>query len=148
LYFVLGALYFATILFAENDMTKTNFENLQVYQLAEKLADDVWTIAIKWEFFARDTVGKQLVRAVDSIEANIAEGTGRGSFNDNRRFVKIARGSLYETRHWLRRAYHRHLLTDEQVNTLKPIIDELTPKLNAYFRSINNAVNKQNTRDI
>jgi four helix bundle protein len=129
-------------------MVKTNFENLQVYQLAEKLADNIWTIAIKWEFFARDTVGKQLVRAVDSIGANIAEGTGRGSFTDNRRFVKIARGSLYETRHWLRRAYNRKLLADEQVDKLRPIIDELTPKLNAYFRSINNALDKQNTKDI
>ena len=67
-----------------------------------------------WDAFARDTVGKQLVKAADSIGANIAEGTGRGSYQDNRRFIRIARGSLYETRHWLRRAYKRNLLSDEQ----------------------------------
>jgi four helix bundle protein len=86
--------------------------------------------------FAQDTVGKQLVRAADSVGANIAEGTGRGSFQDNRRFVRIARGSLYETRHWLRRAYVRELLTDEHVNLTKPILDNLTPMLNAYLKSI------------
>ncbi len=118
-------------------MTKTKgFEDLQVYQLAETLADEIWRIVGAWNQFAKDTVGKQLTRAADSIGANIAEGSGRGSFQDNRRFVKIARGSLYETRHWLRRAYKRDLLTDEQVGKLKPILDELGPKLNAYLNSI------------
>jgi len=84
-------------------MANTNFENLQVYKLAERLADDIWVIVLKWNVFARDTVGKQLVKAADSIGANIAEGTGRGSFVDNRRFVRIARGSLNEIQHWRRK---------------------------------------------
>jgi len=81
-------------------------------------------------------VGNQLVRSADSIGANIAEGAGRGSFKDNKRFVKIARGSLNETQHWLRRAYRRNLLTDDQITSIKPLIDELGPKLNAYLKSI------------
>lgn len=119
-------------------MAKTNFERLQVYKLAERLADDVWVIIVKWNVFARDTVGKQLVKAADSIGANIAEGTGRGTFVDNRRFVRIARGSLNETKHWLRRAYKRELLMDKEVRKLKPVLDELAPKLNAYLKSIGN----------
>ena len=117
-------------------MARTNFENLQVYRLAERLADNTWSIVLKWNVFARDTVGKQLVKAADSIGANIAEGTGRGTFVDNRRFVRIARGSLNETQHWLRRAYTRQLLTDKEVGKLKPLVDELAPKLNAYLNSI------------
>jgi four helix bundle protein len=120
-------------------MAKTNFENLRVYRLAEQLADHVWDIVLRWEYFAKDTVGKQLVRSADGIGANIAEGTGRGTLEDNRRFVRIARGSLYETKHWLRRAFKRKLLAKTQVNELKPIIDELVPTLNAYFRSIDDA---------
>jgi four helix bundle protein len=123
-------------------MARTNFEKLQVYQLAEKLADEIWRVARKWDYFARDTVGKQVVRAADSIGANIAEGTGRGSFQDNRRFVRIARGSLYETRHWLRRAYNRELLTSEQVDKMRPLIDNLTPMLNSYLKSIGNSREK------
>lgn len=90
------------------------------------------------EHISRDTVGKQLVKAADSIGANIAEGTGRGTFVDNRRFVRIARGSLNETQHWLRRAYKRRLLSDKEVETIKKIVDELAPKLNAYLNSIGN----------
>ena len=117
-------------------MTKSNFENLQVYQLAEELADLIWDMVGTWDYFAKDTVGKQMVRAADSVGANIAEGDGRGSYPDNRRFVRIARGSLNETRHWLRRAYRRGLLSDEQVGQLRPIVDELSPKLNAFLNSI------------
>jgi four helix bundle protein len=118
------------------DVARTNFENLRVYQLSEQLADTIWMVVKNWPALARDTVGKQLIRAADSIGANIAEGTGRGSFQDNRRFVRIARGSLYESRHWLRRAYRREFLTKEQIDTLKPLVDNLSPMLNAYLRSI------------
>ncbi len=120
-------------------MAKTNFESLRVYQLSEILADQIWSIVLKWNVFARDTVGRQLVRAADSIGANIAEGTGRGTFVDNRRFVRIARGSLNETQHWLRRAYKRNLLNEKEIRILRPLIDELAPKLNAYLKSIGKA---------
>lgn len=120
-------------------MARTNFENLRVYNLAEELADRIWDIVLGWNSFARETVGKQLVKAADSIGANIAEGTGRGTYVDNRRFVRIARGSLNETKHWLRRAYKRQLLTAKQTGSLKPLIDELAPKLNAYLNSIGRA---------
>ena len=117
-------------------MTRSNFENLEVYQVSEKIADEVWRIVGTWDSLARDTVGKQLVRAADSIGANIAEGEGRGSFKDNQRFVRIARGSLNETKHWLRRAYHRKLLNEQSITTLKPLLEELAPRLNAYLNSI------------
>jgi four helix bundle protein len=117
-------------------MGRTAFENLKVYQLAEGLADEVWNIVMKWEPFAKRTIGGQLVRAADSVGANIAEGVGRRAFQDNRRFVRIARGSLNETMHWLRRAYVRELLTTEQIQKLKSLMDELPPKLNAYLKSI------------
>jgi four helix bundle protein len=124
-------------------MSKTNFENLRVYQLSESLADTIWDIVEKWPEFARDTVGKQIVRAADSVGANIAEGTGRGSHADNKRFVRTARGSLYETKHFLRRAYRRKLLSPKQVNVLKPLTDELAPRLNAYLKSIGRFVTEE-----
>jgi four helix bundle protein len=119
-------------------LAKSNFENLAVYKLAEEIADSVWEVVGCWQPLARDTVGKQLIRAADSIGANIAEGEGRGSFQDNRRFVRIARGSVNETKHWLRRAFKRGLLNQTQVAKLKPLLDELGPRLNAYLKSIGN----------
>ncbi len=117
-------------------MASKRFQDLNVYRLSEKLSEEIWQIVSQWQLLAKDTIGKQIIRSADSIGANIAEGVGRGSFNDNKRFVRIARGSLYETQHWLRRAYCRQLLTQEQLDKLKIIIDELAPKLNAYLNSI------------
>ena len=128
-------------------MERTNFENLRVYQLSEDLADLVWEIAAKWDNFNRDTVGKQIVRSADSIGANIAEGTGRFSFQDNKRFGYIARGSLNETKHWLRRAFKRRLLSQEEIEKIRPIMDELSPKLNAYINSIENSKRKKSTNN-
>lgn len=72
-------------------MGERGFENLEVYRLAEGIADEVWVIVSKWGNLAKDTVGKQLIRAADSIGANIAEGSGRFHYKDNCRFVRISR---------------------------------------------------------
>ena len=117
-------------------MERTNFEKLRVYQLAKSLEDAIWDIVMRWKIFTRDTAGQQLVTSADSIGANIAEGSGRGSVLDNRRFVRMARGSLYETKHRLRRAFRRKLLTPEQTDSLRQNLDELTHTLNGYLRSL------------
>ena len=77
-----------------------------------------------------------LYARVTALELIIAEGSGRGTNPEICRFLRIARGSLYETQHWLRRAYRRRLLNEKQVKQLLPLVNELTPKLNAYLRSI------------
>jgi len=117
-------------------MATKSFQELRLYKLSERLADEIWKAVNTWEPFAKNTIGQQIVRWADSVGANIAEGVGRGSYQDNKRFVKIARGSLYETQHWLRRAYTRNLLTVEQVNIFTAIINHLAPQLNSYLQSI------------
>jgi four helix bundle protein len=52
-------------------------KDLSAYRIAFELSNYVWGIVTTWNYFAKDTLGRQLVRAVDSISANIAEGFGR-----------------------------------------------------------------------
>lgn len=111
-------------------------EDLEVYQLAEQLADDIWEIVMMWEKFARDTVGKQLVRSADSIPANISEGYGRYSFKENVQFCYFARGSQVETKNWLRRIRKRDLLSEDEASRLDDKLEVLGKKLNAYINSI------------
>ena len=117
-------------------MAFLRFEDLRVFKLAEKLCDDIWDIVTSWEYFGRNTIGTQIVKAADSIGANIAEGSGRGTPKDNKRFVRISRGSLNETKYWIRRAIRRGLINDKQSAFLREMIDELGPSLNAYLKSI------------
>ncbi len=87
-----------------------DFKELRAYRLAVELSDELYGAVARWESFDRWTLGQQLVRAADSIGANIAEAAGRWHVPDRRRLLFVARGSLYETEHWLRRAERRGLL--------------------------------------
>jgi four helix bundle protein len=111
-------------------------EDLEVYRLAEALADYVWDMVMTWDRFAKATIGEQLVDSADSIAANIAEGHGRFHYKENRTFCFYARGSYMETRNWLRRSAKRNLLTPENTTELRSLTGPLGPKLNAYIRSI------------
>ena len=91
-------------------MAYQDIEESRLYQRVERLADSLWNIATDWELFAKDTIGKQLTRAIDSIGANIAESHGRYHPGDAVRFLYFARGSLKETRCWLRRAIKQNLI--------------------------------------
>jgi four helix bundle protein len=121
------------------------FEDLHVFQLAEKFSDEVWDMVQPWKFFEKQTVGIQLVKAADSIGANIAEGAGRGTPKDNQRFIRIARGSLNESKFWLRRTYKRNLFKHNEIESLKALMGELGPMLNAYLKSIGRANTKHQT---
>lgn len=113
-----------------------SFEDLEVYRLAEDLGDRIWNIVWNWSDFPKNSLGFQLVKSADSIGANIAEGFGRFHFAENRQFTRVSRGSLYETKHWLRRAYRRGLLKEQEIQELRALLNELAPRLNAYIRSI------------
>jgi len=76
---------------------------LEVYQLAEAFGDEIWFVVHNWDYFAKDTVGKQMARSADSISANIAEGYGRYHYKENRNFCYFSRGSIIETKGWLKK---------------------------------------------
>jgi len=116
-------------------------EDLEIYQMAEDLSDKIWNICVRFDYFAKDTIGKQLVRAADSISANIAEGHGRYHFNDRLRFCYYARGSLLEARSWLFKAIRRNLIKNN-IEKITEIIEILPKRLNAYISSIKKAHEK------
>jgi len=111
-------------------------EKLEVYQISMELGEKIWEIVKPWSFFEKDTIGKQLVRAVDSVSANISEGYGRFHFNDAKNFLFFARGSLYETKTWLLKARTRNLLSQEEYEDLDQQATRLAVKLNNFIKVI------------
>jgi len=108
---------------------------LDVYKLSEKLSDKVWYDYDRWPEKAQRTSGLQVIRSADSIAANIAEGYGRFTPLDRKRFYRFSRGSFEETKAWLRKAIRRKLLDTDSVGEYNVIIQELGPKLNAFIKS-------------
>ena len=91
-------------------MSPRSFADLDAYKYAAELADAIHSQVMAWDKIHQWTVGIQLVKAADSVGANIAEASGRWHDADQRRLLYIARGSLRETEHWLARATTRGLL--------------------------------------
>ena len=85
------------------------------------MADELHVAVRRWSEYDRSTVGMQLVRAADSVHANIAEAAGRWTKTDRRHFLMIARGSLYEAEGWIERARARGLLKNDYDDRLAEI---------------------------
>ena len=117
-------------------MNYMDLKNLEIYNISMAMGEQIWTLVGQWKYFEKDTIGKQLVRSADSVAANISEGFGRYHFNDSRHFYYFARGSLYETKTWLQKAYDRKLITVEEFNELDERYTKLGVKLNNYIRAI------------
>ena len=113
-----------------------NVCELDVYRLAEDLSDMIWDDFDKWPVKAQKTIGYQIIDSSDSIAANIAEGYGRHSSADRKKFYYYSRGSFEETKAWLRKAIRRRVITSEKrINEYRNTIDELGPKLNAFINN-------------
>ncbi|MGN6394050.1 MAG: four helix bundle protein [Mucilaginibacter sp.] len=118
-------------------------EDLEVYQLAESLSDEIWLNVLEWEYFAKDTLGKQLTRSADSIGANIAEGSGRFHYKENKNFCYFSRGSLIETKGWITKARRRNLISEKEHTDYLNKLAVVHLKLNAYIKHIGVKINDQ-----
>lgn len=114
-------------------------EDLQVYQISMKLADEVHDLILEWDNFHKFSTGTQLLDAADSVSANISEGYGRFHYKDHKNFLYFSRGSLSETKTWLTKAVNRKLIADEVFMDLISRYNSLGIKLNNYINSIGNS---------
>src|SRR2546423_15673706 len=108
-------------------------DELKVYNLSMELGEKVWNIVEPWNYFAKDTVGKQLGRATDSIAANLSEGFGRYHYKDKKNFTYFSRGSLFETKTWITKAHNRNLVSKEDFDYFHTNIEFIGKMLNSYI---------------
>lgn len=73
-----------------------DYRNLRVWQKAHLLALDAYAFAATLQIPAAWPLRDQILRAAISVPSNIAEGAGRASDADFRRFLAHALGSLNE----------------------------------------------------
>lgn len=124
-------------------MGRKDIQELEVYQIGMQVGKDTYNLVFKWDQFNKNTIGYQLIRAVDSIAANIAEGYGRYHYKEQRQFCYIARGSLYETKTWLHKANERRKEDKLDIQDIIKVINQLHIKLNAYIKYIDRRLNEK-----
>lgn len=113
--------------------------DITAYKTSFQLSNYVWGIVVKWEYFAKDTIGKQFVRATDSISANIAEGFGRYGKKDKIKFYRYSYGSVKEALDWNEKAHKRFLVSDQEY---RHIFEELKK----FPKEVNHLINYTNKK--
>ena len=113
-----------------------NVDELKVYEQAMLIGEEVWKIVIKWDFFNKDTLGKQWIRAADSVALNISEGNGRFFYSDRKVFFYYSRGSAYETKSALAKAKERGLIDAKEFDSLDSKLNHFFILINCYIKAI------------
>ncbi|HEY3412088.1 MAG TPA: four helix bundle protein [Armatimonadota bacterium] len=116
-----------------SDVSWTSVDDMEMFRSLERLIDRIWTNVLRWGPLPRDTVGKQLVRAADSIGANLCEGDARFHHKDNLNYCYISRASLRETSYWLRRAEARNLMSNEDSLQMREELDSTRRWINSLI---------------
>ena len=114
--------------------------DIDCYKTAFKLSNQVWDIVNSWSNFEKDTIGRQLVRSIDSISANIAEGFGRFTKKDKIRFYQISKGSLQESMDWLNKTRVRKIITIEEFDRINGSLNDLSKQINQLIKYTNIAL--------
>jgi four helix bundle protein len=104
--------------------------------LSEAFSDIIWNLVDEWNYFQKDTIGKQIVRSADSISANIAEGYGRYYYKESKQFFFYSRGSLQETKSWLSKCKRRNIIEPSKAEELILEAEKILAKLNGYIKFI------------
>jgi len=115
-------------------MSHLPIEDTEVFQCFLSVAQEGWELVQTWERFAKSTIGRQLVRSLDSIGANLVEGDGRYGEAEGIHFFVIARGSARESKYWLHVAERRRLVSINRA-------DELISRLEVGMRMLNGLIN-------
>jgi len=114
-----------------------SYKNLIVYQKAK----DLTVAAIRYFATQRksridDIAINQLIRALSSVGANIAEGYGRHYKKNYRHFVSIARGSSFEADYWLEILTETNPLSKQKLKEFINVNDELSKMLTVMMKKM------------
>lgn len=111
-----------------------SFEELDAYQLCCQLRREIRAETRKWPKDEQFRLVDQIIRSSRSAPTQIAEGWGRFSRMDNRRFCRVAMGSLCETQDHLKVALEEGYATNERHGELRGLCLQCQDKLKGYMK--------------
>ena len=109
---------------------------LEIYKLSLVISDNIWVVYSKLSQDLKFNIGNQVIRSIDSIGANIAEGYGRFHYKDSMKFYYNARGSLWESKHWIYLLYKRNLITMVEYKKFLDDLEKLGKQLNNFINGL------------
>ncbi|MGB9812881.1 MAG: four helix bundle protein [Thermovenabulum sp.] len=120
----------------QNDINIKDFKTLKVWQKARELTQDIYKVSANFPAFETYATKSQIIRAVASIGANIAEGNGQLYKKKQINFLNNALGSASETRHWLVIAADNGYISKEDYTVLEQKTIEIIKMLIGCIRKL------------
>ena len=103
----------------------TSFKELEIYIRSKELLKQVYQITEKYPEREKYNVISQLRRSILSVPLNIAEGYGRKSREEFKRFLKISLGSSNEVEALLDISKELRYINEEEYKKLSKENDEI-----------------------
>jgi four helix bundle protein len=112
-----------------------DFKDLDVWQVAREFRTEMYSVARSLPDFEKFALAAQIRKAACSVTANIAEGFGRFSYQENIQFCRQARGSLFELRDHLTTCTDQNYISRKEGERLDTMAQRVAQLLNGYLRS-------------
>ena len=117
-------------------MAKFRFQDLEIWQMAIEIADELFDIADGLEQRKLYRFAEQLRGAGMSMSNNIAEGSGSNSTKEFSQFLNIARRSTFENANILILLQKRNLISEQKLESLLDELDHLCRKITNFQKTL------------
>ncbi len=115
-----------------------DFTELETWKFARRLRAELYQVACSFPPDERFGLTAQVKRAAISVTANLAEGYGRYSYQENVQFCRQSRGSLYEIRDHLTTALDAGYISKEKYKELDAMATSAIRLVNGHIRATKN----------
>ncbi|WP_299668530.1 four helix bundle protein [uncultured Polaribacter sp.] len=117
--------------------TIRRFEDLEIWQLARKLSQQIISISKNTELKNDYRFKDQIKASSGSVMDNIAEGFERDGNLEFRQYLSIAKGSAGETRSQSYRLFDSEYISEEQLKQLISACEELSKRIANFISYLN-----------
>ncbi|MBI3771621.1 MAG: four helix bundle protein [Gammaproteobacteria bacterium] len=124
-----------------NTTTEAQIQNPT--QIADQLADTLWSLTENWNDHAKQVIGLPLMRAIDQIGLQLALTQGRTTIKQHLQHIANARKGLAPMDYYLQRAAKRGLIEPTQIEALRAQMITLAQCLDQHSKGIVQATNKK-----
>lgn len=119
-------------------MHQFSFEKLEVWRLGQTMVEMIYSDTYSFPKHENYGIISQLRRSAVSVCSNIAEGSGKVSNKDKKRYVSIAYGSLMETMNLVILSNRLKYVKNEKLKEYRQLIRRISimlTRLGKYFES-------------
>ncbi len=113
-----------------------DFKKLRVWQLSREFVSDIYKITANFPNHELHSMVNQLRRASYSIPSNIAEGCGKESQKEFKRYLNIAQGSIKEIECFLILANDLNYISEEKFKEKNEKLEIIGKNLNKLYNKI------------